>query len=74
MPSNFDELTDWWEDEQSGKMRKAAKRLILFVPDASAWTEIGMNWSNAIHHPAKAGLGLSEVDYETILAAISNSI
>lgn len=74
MPSNFDELTDWWEDEQSGKMRKAAKRLILFAPDASAWTEIGMNWSYAIHHPAKAGLGLSEVDYETILAAISNSI
>jgi hypothetical protein len=74
MPANFDELTDWWEDEQSGKMRKSAKRLVIFAPDASAWTEIGMNWSNTIHHPAKAGAGLEDVDYETILSTIVNSI
>ena len=74
MPSNFDELTDWWEDEQTGKMRKSAKRLVIFAPDASAWTEIGMNWSNTIHHPAKAGAGLEDVDYETILSTIVNSI
>lgn len=74
MPSNFDELTDWWENEQGGKMNKQAKRLILFAPDASAWTEIGLNWQNAIHHPAKAGAGLEDVDYKTILAAIVNSI
>lgn len=74
MPKNFDELTDWWEDEQSGKMNKSAKRLILFAPDASAWTEIGINWKNTIHHTAKAGTGLNECDYETILAAIANSI
>lgn len=74
MPSDFDELTDWWEDEQSGKMRKSAKRLVIFAPDASAWTEIGMNWTNTIHHPAKAGAGLEDVDYETILSTIVNSI
>lgn len=74
IPSNFDELTDWWENEQDGKMNKQAKRLILFAPDASSWTEIGLNWNNAIHHPAKSGLGLTDVDYETILAAIVNSI
>ena len=74
MPANFDELTDWWEDEQSGKMRKSAKRLVIFAPDASAWTEIGMNWTNTIHHPAKAGAGLEDVDYETILSTIVNSI
>lgn len=74
MPANFDELTDWWEDEQSGKMKKSAKRLVIFAPDASAWTEIGMNWSNTIHHPAKAGAGLEDVDYETILSTIVNSI
>lgn len=55
-------------------MNKQAKRLILFAPDASAWTEIGLNWQNAIHHPAKAGAGLEDVDYKTILAAIVNSI
>jgi hypothetical protein len=74
MPSSFDMLTDWWEDEQSGKMDKSAKRLIIFAPDASAWTEIGTNWTNAIHHPAKAGAGLSDVDYETIISSIVKSI
>lgn len=74
MPSNFDELTDWWENEQGGKMNKQAKKLILFAPDASAWTEIGLNWQCVIHHTAKAGSGLTDVDYKTILAAIVNSI
>ena len=74
MPSTCDELTDLWEDEQSGKMNKSAKRIIIFAPDASAWTEIGLNWSNAIHHPAKAGEGLSDVDYDTILLSIVNTI
>ena len=74
MPTDFDELTDWWEDDQSGKMNKQAKRLVIFAPDSSAWTEIGMNWTNAIHHPAKAGAGLEDVDYETILSMIVNSI
>lgn len=74
MPKDFDELTNWWDDEQSGKMQKSAKRLVIFAPDASAWTEIGINWNNTIHHPAKAGAGLEDVDYETILSTIVNSI
>jgi len=74
MPTDFDELTNWWDDEQSGKMQKSAKRLILFAPDASAWSEIGINWNNTIHHPAKAGMGLEDVDYETILSTVVNSI
>lgn len=48
--------------------------LVIFAPDASAWTEIGMNWTNTIHHPSKAESGLEEVDYETILSTIVNSI
>lgn len=74
MPNDFDDLTNWWEDAQMGKMEKSSKRLVLFAPDAFAWTEIGNNWSNAIHHTAKAGEGLEEMDYNTILAAIANSI
>jgi hypothetical protein len=74
MPADFDELTDWWEDGQVGKMDQNAKRLVLFAPDASAWTEIGTNWTIAIQHPAKAGAGLEDVDYEKIIAAIVNSI
>lgn len=74
MPANFDELTDWWEDEQSGKMNKSAKRLLIFAPDATPWSEMGLNFANAIHFPAKAGEGLSDVDYQTILASVVNSI
>jgi hypothetical protein len=74
MPADFNELTDWWEEEQGGKMNKAAKRLLIFAPDANPWTEMGLNFGNAIHHPAKAGEGLSDVDYQTILASIVNSI
>ena len=74
MPTDFDELTDWWDDEQSGKMSKNSKRMILFAPDATAWTEISTNWNNIIHHPAKAGQGLTDVDYDTIIMTIVKSI
>lgn len=74
MPADFDALTDMWEDGQSGKMDIHAKRLLLFTPDASAWTEIAMNWNNTIQYPAKAGEGLSKTDYETILSTIVNTI
>ena len=72
MPTDFNELTDWWEEEQGGKMNKSAKRLLIFAPDATPWTEIGLNFGNAIHFPAKAGEGLSDVDYQTILNSIGN--
>lgn len=73
-PADFDELTDWWDDEQGGKMDMNSKRLIIFAPDASAWTEIGNNWNNVIHHPAKAGDGLEEIDYKTIMTMIAKSL
>ena len=74
MPANFNELTDWWEDEQGGKMNKSAKRLLIFAPDAYPWSDMGLNFQNAIHFPARAGEGLSSVDYQTILNSIVNSI
>lgn len=73
IPTNFDELADWWEDEQGGKMEKNAKRMILFAPDASRWNELEA-LTNVIHHPAKAGEGLEDIDYKTILSTIANSI
>lgn len=75
IPTNLDELTDWWEDAQSGgKMNANAKRLVIFAPDANSWSDIGNSWTNTIHHTAKAGAGLEDVDYDTILATIVNSI
>lgn len=73
VPANFDELTDWWEEEQGGRMEKNAKRLILFAPDGKRWSDMGA-WTHAIQHVAKAGEGLQEIDYETILSAIVESV
>jgi hypothetical protein len=72
LPKTFDELTDWWEGQ--GYMSSAAKRLIIYAPDAYPWTDIANYWSNVVHYPSKAGQGLSELDYQTILDVISSSI
>jgi hypothetical protein len=72
MPADFDGLTDLWEGQEV--MDANAKRLLLFTPDAYAWTDISNHWENALHYPSKAGAGLSEVDYGTILESIVNSI
>ncbi|MGD1841624.1 MAG: vWA domain-containing protein [Thermonemataceae bacterium] len=71
MPADFDALTNLWEGQF---MNRAAKRLIIYSPDAYAWTDIANHWENTIQYPSKAGEGLSEVDYQTILDAIANSV
>lgn len=71
-PKNFDELTDWWEGQ--GKMRQAAKRLILFAPDSPAWNDIAKYWECVLMYPSKGGEGLKDQDYKTILNTIANSV
>jgi hypothetical protein len=73
VPADFSALTDMWENEQ-GKMGINTKRLILFAPDGSGWSDISSVWENVVHHPSKAGAGLSDVDYGTILDSIGNSV
>lgn len=74
MPNSFDELTDMWDSPQGAVMAKASKRLILFAPDCETWDNISNNWNECIHWPAKAGEGLSDADYNTILDTLMNSI
>lgn len=71
-PKSFNELTDYWEGQ--GPMSFSAKRLIIYAPDSSPWTEISNHWENVIHFPSKAGKGLSEIDYSSIIDSIANSI
>lgn len=73
MPRDFDELTDWWEGQES-KLNASAKRLILFTPDSAGWSEIGNNWEQTVHLQSQAGGGMSEVEYSTILDLIANSV
>jgi hypothetical protein len=72
MPKDLDELTDWWDGQLY--MDFSAKRLIIFAPDGSGWSEIGNNWDNTIHLASKAGGGLSDVEYSTILDSIAGSV
>jgi hypothetical protein len=73
VPGDFSALTDLWENEQ-GPMGASSKRLILFAPDGPGWTDISGVWENVIHHPSRAGGGLSDVDYGTIVDSIGNSV
>lgn len=72
MPKNFSELTAMWDGQEV--MDASAKRLVLFAPDAYAWTDIANYWTLAIHHSSKAGEGLDDVDYQTILDALARSV
>jgi hypothetical protein len=72
MAKDLNELTDWWEGQY--EMSKAAKRLIIYSPDAYAWSDIATNWTNTIQYPSKAGNGLEEHEYQAILDAIAASV
>lgn len=72
MPKDFDELTDLWEGQEV--MDANAKRLVIFAPDAYAWTDISGHWESVLHYPSNSGTGLSEIDYHTILESIANSV
>lgn len=72
MPADFDELTDMWDGQDV--MDANAKRLVLFTPDAYAWSDMAVHWESTLHYPSRAGGGLSDMDYGTILENIANSI
>ena len=73
VPADFSALTDLWEDPQ-GPLGSSSKRLILFAPDGPGWSDISAVWENVVHHPSKAGSGLSDIDYGTIIDSIGNSV
>ncbi len=72
MPINLDELTDMWEGQ--GFVNHSAKRLIIYAPNAYAWTDISNNWENTLHFPSKGGEGLAEIEYKEILEQIVRSV
>ncbi len=76
MAANLSELTEWWGDTfDPGFMpQQAAKRLILFAPNEGAWQTISDTWDNVLHLPSRAGDHLRDVDYQTILGSIAQTI
>lgn len=75
MAGNMRELTRWWGNAFSqGYCDQEAKRLVLFAPNDGEWNFISEQWDQVIHYPSKAGDGLNELDYETILSYICQPI
>ncbi len=72
--SSLDDLTDRWDGGQTVRLKKAARRLLIFAPDAYPWNIIGDAWGQTVWLPSQAGKGLEEVEYGTILQTIQNSI
>jgi hypothetical protein len=56
------------------RIRKWARRLLIFGPDAYPWNVLGDSWGQTVWLPSQAGKGLEDLEYETILSIIESSI
>ena len=74
VPADINGLTDNWDGGQAVKLKKAARRLIIFGPDAYPWNEISDAWGQTVYLPSQAGKGLEDVEYSTILDTVANSV
>jgi hypothetical protein len=74
VPADIDGLTDNWDGGQATKLKKTARRLIIFGPDAYPWNVISDVWGQTVYLPSQAGKGLEDVEYSTILDTVANSV
>ena len=76
VPESLSELANRWghTEAQNSVMDDRAKRLLLFVPDVSPWSEIADEWDNVIFFASRAGTGLQELEFKQILDAIASSV
>jgi len=72
--SDINQLTDWWEDRQSPRLRHEAKRLVIFAPERGAWVDIADSWENTVYLPSAAGKGLRDFEFDQIIEVLANSI
>jgi len=74
VPASLDELTDRWEGGQTVRIRKTARRLLIFGPDAYPWNVLADTWGQTVWLQSQAGKGLEDIKYETILGSLKSSI
>ncbi|MFC9605932.1 vWA domain-containing protein [Streptomyces niveus] len=77
IPRNIDDLFEQWgyARSQSAVMEQSAKRLVLFAPDETPWSEpIAEEWDLTLHFASKAGDGLEEFEMDEIIETIANSL
>jgi hypothetical protein len=76
IPSTMDDLFEQWGygSSQTARMENAAKRLLMFAPDAQPWNMIAADWNNTIYLQSQAGNGLEELELNEIVDLIANSV
>jgi hypothetical protein len=50
--SNYNELADLWHGQL---MDARAKRLVIFAPETTPWSDIATHWNQVIYLPSQAG-------------------
>ena len=70
MPKDLAELREYWDGQY---MEERAKRLLLFAPDATPWCDMA-DWENAFHTASQAGKGCDDVDIQTCIHLLVQSI
>ena len=71
LPKTFSELTDAWDGQT---INRSARRMILYAPEAYPWSDMFTHWADVLHLPAKAGEGLTELEYTEIMRMIAKSV
>ena len=74
VPDSLDELTDVWDGGQAVKLKRSARRLIIFGPDAYPWNTISEAWGQSVYLPSQQGEGLELVGYSTMIDTLANSV
>jgi hypothetical protein len=72
MPADIDELTELWHGP-AYHVHPAWKRLLLIAPDVYPWTYLAGNWDATAHYPSRAGNGLRDADYDSVLMTIAEA-
>lgn len=71
IPETFEALTTLWEGEFLSE--GIASKLILYTPNGYPWDNIAANWTNVIHYPSTAGVGL-HIDSHQIIDDIAEHL
>jgi hypothetical protein len=75
-PKDFASLTDLWTNEQirSRSSKRSSKRLGLFAPDATPWTEITTYWDNVAHMPTNVGDDVTDVVLSDVVELLADLV
>lgn len=73
--NSYPALGDLWMDTQGGVINQSGKRLIIYAPDCSPWSNIQDDWGGlVIHCISRAGDGCKEHTVDEICNTVAGSV